>query len=898
MDKKRPFNEGEEVISRPQKKQRIQHHDYTIAWICALYLEMAAAIAMLDERHAQLPQYTEDANCYVLGRIKGHNVVIACLPEGEYGTNNAANVMANLNRSFPKIRVCLMVGIGGGAPCLADIRLGDVVVGSRVMQYDLGKVIQAGDLKRTAIFKMPPLLLRTAVTALRDKHDGSKSSISAILKDKFGDNSDYGRPDSLDRLFSSAYDHISPAPNCRECESCDQSRLVPRSVRRTDEPHIHYGAMASGNQVMRSASQRDSIARELDVMCFEMEAAGLMGNFPCLPIRGICDYSDSHKSKTCSKDHRQQLLESLKFDQLDSRQTSIKAAHNKTCRWFLKSPDYNEWLKPEMLAEHHGLLWIRGKPGAGKSTLMKYLHTNTSRTRGRQTLIACFFFNARGDQLERSLEGMHRSLLLQLLRGHPELQSVLDDLVAVLRLGRRQFTCFIDALDECDEQQVMDMVDYFEDLTAEATDASVELRICFSSRHYPYVQTERGIKLTLEDQQGHTEDLANYVASRLRIHNRDLKEELQPKLIEKASGVFLWVVLVVDVLNKEYARGGIALRKRLAEIPSGLHDLFKDMLRRDNTDKEQLLLCLLWILCARRPLRPEEFRHAMWSDPSLKGLIDEELPETGTSDASDSIEVCVIGTSKGLAEITKTSRPTVQFIHESVRDFLLKAGGLQELWPGLGFDWKIPSHERLKTCCHAYLNHPLVHEPAKQLMSQVPRSTTNIPSRVPFLEYANQHMLYHADIAAEGIVQHGYLSGLAMPDWTHVANHFEKYESRKYTPNANILYILADRGYSKLIRNWLQNHSPDIVLPKERYKRPLFAALAHGHKDAVAVLLGLNSTILDGEDVTDGLGLQKTFGKYAKRTPLTWAAQEGRLGIVKILLQGGANDLTVHVALI
>ncbi|KAK1967658.1 purine and uridine phosphorylase [Colletotrichum sublineola] len=691
-------------------------------------------------------------------RIKGHNVVIACLPEGEYGTNNAANVMANLNRSFPKIRVCLMVGIGGGAPCLADIRLGDVVVGSRVMQYDLGKVIQAGDLKRTAIFKMPPLLLRTAVTALRDKHDGSKSSISAILKDKFGDNSDYGRPDSLDRLFSSAYDHISPAPNCRECESCDQSRLVPRSVRRTDEPHIHYGAMASGNQVMRSASQRDSIARELDVMCFEMEAAGLMGNFPCLPIRGICDYSDSHKSKTC--------------------------------------PDYNEWLKPEMLAEHHGLLWIRGKPGAGKSTLMKYLHTNTSRTRGRQTLIACFFFNARGDQLERSLEGMHRSLLLQLLRGHPELQSVLDDL-AVLRLGRRQFTCFIDALDECDEQQVMDMVDYFEDLTAEATDA------------------KRGIKLTLEDQQGHTEDLANYVASRLRIHNRDLKEELQPKLIEKASGVFLWVVLVVDVLNKEYAR-----------------------------------------------------------------------------------EVCVIGTSKGLAEITKTSRPTVQFIHESVRDFLLKAGGLQELWPGLGFDWKIPSHERLKTCCHAYLNHPLVHEPAKQLMSQVPRSTTNIPSRVPFLEYANQHMLYHADIAAEGIVQHGYLSGLAMPDWTHVANHFEKYESRKYTPNANILYILADRGYSKLIRNWLQNHSPDIVLPKERYKRPLFAALAHGHKDAVAVLLGLNSTILDGEDVTDGLGLQKTFGKYAKRTPLTWAAQEGRLGIVKILLQGGANDLTVHVALI
>ncbi|KAH6985509.1 hypothetical protein EDB80DRAFT_590756 [Ilyonectria destructans] len=229
---------------------------------------------------------------------------------------------------------------------------------------------------------------------------------------------------------------------------------------------------------------------------------------------------------------------------------------------------------------------------------------------------------------------MYRSLLLQLLEDYPDLQTVLDDpdLVspsqngcpclnvlkdlfcnAVSALGKRSFTCFIDALDECDEQQVMDMVQYFEELAEQSTDNRIALRICFSSRHYPYIIIRRGIRLTLEDRPGHAEDLANYVTSRLRIIEPALVEELQPQLLEKAAGVFLWIVLVVDILNKDYGRGGLALRKRLAEIPSGLSELFKDILRRDNENMEDLLLCIFWILHAKRPLRPTEFYHALWS---------------------------------------------------------------------------------------------------------------------------------------------------------------------------------------------------------------------------------------------------------------------------------------------
>jgi nucleoside phosphorylase len=79
----------------------------------------------------------------------------------------------------------------------------------------------------------------------------------------------------------------------------DSSFLIRREERDddVDNPMIHYGLIASANQLMKDATVRDKLAEELDVLCFEMEAAGLMNNFPCLVIRGICDYSDSHKRK-------------------------------------------------------------------------------------------------------------------------------------------------------------------------------------------------------------------------------------------------------------------------------------------------------------------------------------------------------------------------------------------------------------------------------------------------------------------------------------------------------------------------------------------------------------------------------------------------------------------------
>lgn len=284
--------------------QSLSHADYTVAWICALPAELTAAICMLDNPHSALPQNSQDNNSYTLGCIGGHNVVVVCLPAGQTGTNWAATVASQLRYSFPNVRFGLMVGIGGGAPSAQhDIRLGDVVVSipgkasTGVIQHDFGRTVEHGRFVRDTILNAPPQILLSAVNTVRAKHNlGGRHMDSFLSQDKCSSlGPDYAyQGDENDLLFEAEYDHLE---DNETCGNCDNSMLVARPVRDSPRPRIHYGTIASGNQVMRHGKTRENCRKELDVLCFEMEAAGLMNNFPCLVIRGICDYSDSHKNK-------------------------------------------------------------------------------------------------------------------------------------------------------------------------------------------------------------------------------------------------------------------------------------------------------------------------------------------------------------------------------------------------------------------------------------------------------------------------------------------------------------------------------------------------------------------------------------------------------------------------
>ncbi|KAI9770022.1 MAG: hypothetical protein M1840_003734 [Geoglossum simile] len=249
-------------MSGAERRKEIDRDSYRVGWICASVEDYVAARNFLDEKMSPDDSYT-------LGKIRKHNVAIDILPEPRPVC--AATVARDMRSNFPKIRICLMVGVGGGAPSARyDIRLGDIVVGAgegRVFQYNVGETIQKECFHRSQFLDQSPPILQRAVNKLLVQHEskghGLEAAINAVIDKNPRLQKKYKRPDSTSK----------------------------------DGPAIHYGPIASGDRPMEDALVRDKPAAEGDVLCFEMEAAGLMNGLPCLVIRGICDYSDSHKNK-------------------------------------------------------------------------------------------------------------------------------------------------------------------------------------------------------------------------------------------------------------------------------------------------------------------------------------------------------------------------------------------------------------------------------------------------------------------------------------------------------------------------------------------------------------------------------------------------------------------------
>ncbi|KAH7150724.1 nucleoside phosphorylase domain-containing protein [Fusarium sp. MPI-SDFR-AT-0072] len=461
---------------------------HTIGWIAALPMERAAVTALLHDRH---------------GAPEGeHKIVIASLSAGVYGTSSAAHNASALIHSLPHIRISLLVGIGGGIsrPDLGrDIRLGDVVVSQPdgatggVVQYDFGKAKANGAWERKGSLGKPPPVLLNALAGLQAEHEIALSKIPDLLQAMLKANPCMKLPKTdytyqgveNDRLFESYHIHVGGS----NCEKCDPSWEIEGHQRDSTDPKIYYGTIASGNKLIKDAATRDSL---LDVigqpcLCVEMEAAGLMDRFPCLVIRGICDYADSHKNdrwqryaSATAAAFAVELLEFVPSRQLEVTKKIIEviasiqdANHNIALRHL----PITEGASFDSRDEEHNPTCLQntqlnGMAGTGKSIIARTI----AQLRSDYGDLGASFFFKRGEPDQGSLARFVPTLARQLAGNIPGVASVIkkavdDDPTIVGKTLREQFdklireplsktvetaatptslVIVIDALDECE----------------------------------------------------------------------------------------------------------------------------------------------------------------------------------------------------------------------------------------------------------------------------------------------------------------------------------------------------------------------------------------------------------------------------------------------------------------
>ncbi|KAK1967036.1 phosphorylase superfamily protein [Colletotrichum sublineola] len=324
------------MASRPSRRD-----EFEIAVVCALPLEYDAAALAFDEFWDDdgdtYGRAEGDPNSYSTGRIGRYNVVLALLPN--MGKVSAASAAASLRSSFTGLRLALVTGICGGVPSPGtdeEIILGDVIISRTVVQYDYGRQYPDRFIRKDTLdanLGRPNRDIRSLLSTFdtdrgRDGLQRGAAQVMNQIREKAAKRRRRGRyirpSASEDRLFKPDYQHehrdqsdcgcfeqVCEAARAASCDElgCDTAELVlrdrlqeapgedPDGDHGSNEFEIYVGCVGSGDTVMKSGKDRDRIARENGLIAFEMEGAGVWDEVPCIVVKGVCDYADSHKNK-------------------------------------------------------------------------------------------------------------------------------------------------------------------------------------------------------------------------------------------------------------------------------------------------------------------------------------------------------------------------------------------------------------------------------------------------------------------------------------------------------------------------------------------------------------------------------------------------------------------------
>ncbi|KAM0715549.1 hypothetical protein Q7P37_009047 [Cladosporium fusiforme] len=599
------------------------------------------------------------------------------------------------------------------------------------------------------------------------------------------------------------------------------------------------------------------------------------------------------------------VMKSLKFERMNARYLGLRPGLARTCEWLYQRPEYTTWRNWNATSMHHGCLWIKGKPGSGKTTLMKMAVDHDKKRIESNAVISHFFFRGGG---EVSADMMYRSLIYQLLEQLPRLESVLDiwtaanlqphdwpsDLLrnilraAVLRLGNVVLTCYIDALDECDDSEAASIIEYFEDLTDSTVSENIQFFFCVSSRHYPHITMAKCQDLVLDYQEGHSQDIARFVKDRLKLNDTARKRQLAQAICDKASGVFLWVYLVVVQLNKESGGSNAGnLQDRLNMMPSELPRLFEQIVRQDARDDPEFIRTIQWTLFAKRPLKRRELYCA------VQGCLGSTNTSTDHQEVeTEDIDKFILRSSKGFVELVKGKHPTFQFIHETVREYFYSVG-LATLSPALRDNVEGQSHNRLKQRCQDYIlqkalaKFPIPNHLSQARSAEAEKLRDEILEAFPLLEYALSGILYHADSAhGHGVPQQDFLYTFPAATWKKLNDCIEKFQSRRYN-ELDQRWIFVEQDASRLLE--LDLEKDVYIFTRPRRKTSLLGvAVDHNHLRNVQLLLRY------------GEPAQSLGSINGRLTCLDLAVKKGAEEIVTTLLASGActHEGTVDLALL
>ncbi|KAL6819660.1 ankyrin repeat-containing domain protein [Trichoderma sp. SZMC 28015] len=578
-------------------------------------------------------------------------------------------------------------------------------------------------------------------------------------------------------------------------------------------------------------------------------------------------------------DENNECLRSLSFREQEHRYKEIHSAKD-TCEWLLEDSQYQAWM-----CKSRGLFWVKGNPGAGKSVLMKYA-VKMMNCRKPGELVVSFFIHGRGTPLQKNLLGVFRALLNSMLTSFPKYLSQLaerfndyerrfgtyqenrwswtekelqDFMSEVLIKGtkNRPVTIFIDAIDECGEFHAKYLLEYFKSLMNNIEREDAQVKICFSSRHFPLLGLKTISTISVEER--NDKDIRLVIRERLKqIEPKARRQQMEKEILLKAQGGFQWVVLITSMVIDGNTIGIKAekLHEMIQTTPEALDELYTNILSGvTEAENHQMTKLFQWILFAERPLSTQELREALATDKDMTCTTVSQLRSHASwSDTLEDFEKHVRHISRGLVEFHtreiweqyepggEDSDREVQFVHQSVADYILG-----KFLSHVGFADASRSqigvgHFEISRSCFKYLALKEVLEGA-----QLPRGTFS--ARFPLVPYVVRSVFHHIrEVEREGIPQHDLLQ---LIQWDRQSKFLRKIASvwRVMDPNnahspigwpfigATPLHVLAALGSKSAFDALLQKDDVEVDGRDSDGNTPLHLAIRNCHQNMALALL-------------------------------------------------------------